>query len=351
MMGKKYLTAAVIALLTHISVSTRLQGQSPPADLALLGIADILAMQIIPHEDGQGIKIPAKRFSFSYDYVQATFEGYKDGTRNVSMAEMATLFPVLPVEITQSAHLIGIGYQINQRLFLDLQLSYVNQETYHISRVPGFDEFTIRSRGVGDTSVGVNYLLWNNENESLYIGGAVSIPTGDINKTGRTPRDATRDTLLPYTMQIGSGTFDFKPSIAYVKTMGKFEWTNHLRGTIRMHKNYHDYSLSHRATLKSSLMYKWLPYLYPSLKLMGHYSDNIHGQDDDLLPRPGFYPAPVTKPSLFGGRKVDLMLGLHIPIKEQHGIDIEAGLPIYQSLKGPQPGEEWRIAASYGVRF
>lgn len=331
------------------------QAQSTPTDLTLLGIEDILTRRIIPHDQATGKALPPERWSFGYDFVTAHFKEYQTGTRTISTAQMQTLFPVLPLEIIQRAHLLNVGYQVTDRLFLDLQVSYVQQSTYHISRVPGFDEFTIRSHGVGDTSIGLNYMLWSDENESLYAGAALSIPTGDINKKGRTPRDAVNDTLLPYTMQIGSGTFDFNPSINYIRKMDKFEWSNNLQGTIRMGKNYHDYSLSHRAILKTTLSYEMFPFLHPSVKLLGHYWDRIHGQDNDVILPGGIFPAPVTNPDLFGGRKVDLLFGLRIPINngllKGQILELEGGFPIYQYLNGPQPGEQWRLAASWKWRF
>lgn len=346
-----------VALLTIIPLLmvVAARAQSTPNDLTLLGIEDILERRIIPHDESTGTPLPPDRWSFGYNFVNARFEEYQTGTRTLSTAQMQALFPVLPIEIIQRVHLLNIGYQISPKLFLDLQLSYVQQETYHISVVPGFDQFLIKSHGVGDTTIGLNYLLWSDDNESLYAGAALSIPTGDINKTGRTPRDATRDTLLPYTMQVGSGTFDFNPSLNYVRKMGKFEWVNHLQGTIRMGKNYHDYSLSHRAVLKTTLSYELFPFLYPSVKLLGHYWDRIHGQDDDVVLPGGIYPAPVTNPNLFGGRKVDFLLGLRIPINsgilKGQSLEVEGGLPIYQYLNGPQPGEQWRVAASWKWRF
>lgn len=344
------LLAAVQSLL--VSTAT---AQSTPTDLTLLGIEDILKRRIIPHDEATGSPISAERWSFGYNFVTAHFKEYQTGTQTLSTAHMQTLFPVLPIEIIQRAHLLNVGYHVTDRLFMDLQLSYVQQETCHISVVPGFDQFIIKSHGVGDTSIGLNYMLWSDEDESLYAGAALSIPTGEINKKGRTPRSAVQDTLLPYTMQVGSGTFDFNPSLNYIRKMGKFEWANNLQGTVRMGKNYHDYSLSHRAVLKTTLSYELFPFLYPSVKLLGHYWDRIHGQDNDLLAPNGSYPAPVTHPDLFGGRKVDLLLGIRIPIN--HGIlrgqslELEGGLPVYQYLNGPQPGEQWRMAASWKWRF
>ena len=160
------------------------QAQSTPTDLTLLGIEDILARRIIPHDKATGKPLPPERWSFGYNFVTAHFKEYQTGTRTIPTAQMQALFPVLPIEIIQRAHLLNVGYQVTDRLFLDLQLSYVQQETCHISVVPGFDEFIIKSHGVGNTSIGLNYMLWSDENESLYVGAALSIPTGDINKKG-----------------------------------------------------------------------------------------------------------------------------------------------------------------------
>jgi len=192
---------------------------------------------------------------------------------------------------------------------------------------------------------------------SSHDGFKSSIPLflSKNHKKGRTPRDAVNDTLLPYTMQIGSGTFDFNPSLNYIRKMDKFEWANNLQGTIRMGKNYHDYSLSHRAILKTTLSYELFPFLHPSVKLLGHYWDRIHGQDNDVILPGGIYPAPVTHPDLFGGRKVDLLFGLRIPINngilKGQSLELEGGFPIYQYLNGPQPDEQWRLAASWKWRF
>ena len=166
--------------------------QSSPTDLTNLKLEDILAMRIIPYAEGEinmSPELPQERFRFAYHYVHSTFEDYQSGRTKVPTSQLQAQFPVLPLEISQDAHLISLGYIINPRLSVDIQLSYVQQSTYHISRVPGFDEFTIRSHGVGDTAIGINYLLWRGEKDSLHLRGGLILPTGSINEKGRTPRD------------------------------------------------------------------------------------------------------------------------------------------------------------------
>ena len=62
-----------------------------------------------------------------------------------------------------------------------------------------------------------------NQNSSILVNLGFSLPTGSIDEKGRTPKDANVDTQLPYTMQLGSGTYDIKPSIVYFRSCGRLD--------------------------------------------------------------------------------------------------------------------------------
>jgi hypothetical protein len=54
---------------------------------------------------------------------------------------------------------------------------------------------------------------------------------------------------------------------------------------------------------------------------------------------------PTADPKRRGGERVDLTLGINLfqtegPLSE-HRITIEAGLPVYQALDGPQLENDW----------
>ncbi len=62
---------------------------------------------------------------------------------------------------------------------------------------------------------------------------------------------------------------------------------------------------------------------------------------------------PVTTPSYFGGEKLIALPGAKITFQKGvlkgSSIDVEGGVPVYQSLNGPLPSEEWRF--SFGLNF
>jgi hypothetical protein len=98
--------------------------------------------------------------------------------------------------------------------------------------------------------------------------------------------------------------------------------------------------------------------LEPSIRLTGQSWGRIDGDDEDLkipaLPVSP-YPAAVTDPDKFGGDKVNLIIGATLAwpggLLSGHSLDIDAGVPVYQSLNGPQPKEVWRFGAGRNWAF
>jgi len=355
-------TVALIALLSCNLISRNTAYAQPtPVDLTELGLEEILAMPIVATGDeSEPVELTSRnRFRFGYEYVQARFEHYQDGTDRLSVADVfAAGFPVVPARITQEAHLFKIGYQLNDRTSLNLQVPYIRQSTFHFgdtSRLaPQFGEFTIDTQGLGDTLLSTSYVVWTRGRHALVLDGGFSFPTGAIDMLGRTPRNANQDTLVPYTMQLGSGTVDFKPAITYIGSSDWLEWGTRAQGTVRLGKNYRDYSLSDRFALRNWVTLTTYKTFQPSLRLATEIWTQIHGADTDLFvptPTGPFTPAPVTDPELFGGEKVSVGFGVRIPFRKGflrgQSVDLDASVPVYQSLNGPQPGEEWRFGISW----
>ena len=101
------------------------------------------------------------------------------------------------------------------------------------------------------------------------------------------------------------------------------------------------------AWIRSKFLFEWLE---PSFKLSSHISSTIDGADS-RIPAPG--KVPVTTPSYFGGEKLIGLPGVKITFQKGvlkgNSIEAEGGVPIYQSLNGPLPSEEWRF--SFGINW
>ena len=298
-------------------------------------------------------------------YTRLKLDGYLDGTDSVSDSKVlfsgdpATRtqknFPVVPTEIRQEALILTIRYALDSRYSIDFGVPYIRQSTEHISIVPGFDNFILTSEGLGDLSVGFSSVFrdWGDKRLSGTLG--LSVPTGSINQKGNTPR-APGDQQLPYTMQLGSGTWDVTAGISYRQKADSWALGSQLIGKLRTGDNDRNYRLGNRASLSvwaKSLHHEWI---HPSLKLGYQYWDRIHGEDSDLtVPGPFPYPAGITNPDFFGGKKINAALGISIGRRNSpwggNTLDLELERPLYQNLNGIQPGQEWRFNIRWAVDF
>ncbi len=344
-------TIIIIIFFLYL-IPVQLQAQTPPIDLTTLSIEDLLNLHISRQSDSNTFKDWSDRWSLGYHYVRVKFDDYLDGTDHISNSKLQKLFAIVPEEIIQEMHMSDITYQASNYLNLSVLIPYIRQQTDHISRIPGFERFIVRTSGIGDISLSASYLLKLNDNHHFMPNIGISLPVGSIDKKGDTPSPGTRN-QLPYTMQLGSGTYDPIFGFRYKGHSGHISWGASLQSKIHVGRNKRGYSLGDNlllaAWIRSKLFFEWLE---PSVKIVANISSTIDGHDSDL-PAPGM--VPVATPRYFGGEKVLVLPGLKINL--QDGIfkgctlDAEGGLPVYQSTNGPFPGEEWRLSIGFSWNF
>lgn len=369
-------------LCVYFTMSFNAFGQSPPVDLADLSLGDLLNAKIIRSQSNQITQdnfnkdllnrpkahLVSDRLHVSLSYIDVKFDTYKDGTKDLSTSDVLWSgpgsleartdenFPVVPTIIYQQAVQFTASYDISERYSIHASIPYIRQETEHISSVPGFSDFTIVSQGIGDIEIGASWFVPLNSSNSMLFNLGLSLPTGSIDEKGHTPRDANRDTQLPYTMQLGSGTYDLRPSITYTGKSSLWRYGASLNLTLRTGKNSRNYSLGNVYQGDIWTRYERCGWIQPSFRVNAIVWDRISGQDDEITTAgPYPYPAAVTNPDYFGGTKFITQFGLRL--KDPKGLlkntflELEAGLPIYQRLNGPQPSENWRMSASFVLNF
>lgn len=367
---KSILLAAVL-----LFGSVELHAQKPPTDLTDLDIEEILSLHIN--------RVDFERWHVGYRFMYASFDGYRSGTEDLEISEVLGppsvvnpedngAYPITPTEISQQAHLIEMVYNVTQNISMSLQLPYIRQSSDHVS-IPGiyenptklvdgeeyFRDFNITSSGLGDISVSGSYAHRLGGDARILASMGVNLPTGSIDKKGLTPRDPPNNTLLPFTMQIGSGTVDLVPTVAYSGRRDALRWSAYTSSVLRMGKNSRDYALGNRFALGGSISYRATQWVEPFVRLAYKTTGKIDGVDEDLkVPRPDgvlVFPAPVTNPDLYGGKEIELRLGSKVRVnkglQERFALNVEYGLPVYQSLNGPQPKELGRIGLSATANF
>lgn len=354
--GHKILIALVVPGFMH-----GVSAQDVPADLLDLSLEELFAAEIDSDIGVTQSRSAASRWRFQMRHQRSDFEGYRDGSNELSIEDVMfhpgeeprtdKNFPVVPSFISQKVDSFTVAYQASDLLALQLVVPRIMQSTAHFSVVPGYDEFVIESEGIGDIVALATYRLTDYLSDEWQLSFGLSIPTGSIDEEGDTPR-APGNQQIPYSMQLGSGTYDFPMGLSFATTAGNYSLGMDFMARIRLGKNDRDYSLGNRFTGNTWVQLNSLDWIKPSLYLSYEYSGEIDGRDTELLVPAAFpYPAPVTNPTLYGGRQANIGLGLSIPVWGGQYLDLDYAKPIYQSLNGPQVSEDYRSSVSMSFSF
>jgi len=358
--GNAAKTLRSLMLMTLMTSGAGVHAQSVPANLLDLSIEELFSVDI--HDSDDSNETNKNRWNFHYSYQRSYFENYSDGGKDLSYDDVLWVpgqetrtdknFPVVPTHIEQNVHALVLGYKFTDKLSVRVAVPYITQSTDHISIVPGYSEFNISSHGLGDISVLGSRHFAISENKSWVLGLGLSLPTGSIDEQGDTPR-APGEQQLPYTMQLGSGTYDIPVVVSYLNKKDTFSWGADFAAKARLGKNDRHYRLGNSASVSGWIKLTTINWIEPSLRLTYRYTDKISGEDSSLKVPGAFpYPAPVVDPRLFGGKQVDLLFGLKIPISNpDQYVDLVVGRPVYQSLNGPQSSEDYRLSLSLNLGF
>ena len=368
MITKKYSKAGffyyLFAGFLFIAFPFQACAQSTPSELARMSVYELTHIKLShAHIDEKTTDI--ERWHFGYHYRYAEFDVYLDGTDDVPISQVIfdgnpanrtnKNFTVVPTMITQQAHVFSLGYDIDAVSSLYVVLPYILQDTDHISIVPGFESFNMHTEGIGDVVLSYTRELWQWQAHEVSINAGISFPTGSIDEKGDTPR-GPGDQQLPYTMQLGSGTFDLPISAQYSGRKGKWSWGAEVSGKIRFGENSRDYRLGNQFGASAWGSTRVLSWLEPSIKFDYRYSDRIHGADQELLvPGPFPFPAAIANPRFYGGHKAFAIFGVRIDpsdgLFQNHAIELLYAEPIYQSLNGIQIQEDYHFNISWKWDF
>jgi len=346
-----------MTLIWIMAASPFAVSQSTPSEFAEMSLSELFEQSIDDNDDGSQRESP---WMFALQYKTVEFKGYLDGSDKLSFDEVLWQgpsetrtdknFPVVPTVITQDVTVVALAYEINEDWRVQLSVPHIEQNTDHISIVSSYDEFGIKTSGVGDVVVTASKRLSSMPDSNWWLSAGVSLPTGSIDEEGDTPR-APGNQQLPYTMQLGSGTYDIPLELSY-HALGSRDWSASLSANIRTGKNDRDYRLGNNYSLSGRYRFHMLPTVHPFVGIDIQYSDSIHGADKSLLVDAPFpYPASITNPDLYGGTTIGARIGLSWTIADNYRLVGEFGKPLYQYLNGPQPKQDWYSSFQFSRIF
>jgi hypothetical protein len=268
-----------------------------------------------------------------------------------------------PEEMSMHMHMLDLMYAptdwLNLMLmpqFMDMDMSLRVLE----GAVPEGGHPLIRHHhstgGVGDTGMYTLLKLWDSTDQHLHIGLGISAPTGDIGQTVKihthTENAGTPTELIHYGMQLGSGTWDFKPSITYTGLAERWSWGGQVSGTKRLEsRNDQGYALGD--IIQTTVWGGYSPLEWLTASLRGVYT--VQGRIKGEYTRQHSQIGPMDFPPNYGGNFWDIGLGLNAVIPEGsfqgHRLSVEWLQPVLTDVNGYQLDRKAGLFATWSMAF
>jgi len=300
------------------------------------------------HEKGQ--------WMFSYRYMNMAMKNTLVGNNIVSDDYVYNSYLMSSDFMTMHMHMGMAMYGISNRLTA-MGMFHYNQTsmemkmietTAHAHHSSDHGDMNMKTSGFSDIKLHLLYGLINLKKHHMLTSLGVSAPVGNINIRGEAESMYPQQ-RLPYVMQLGSGTWDFIPTINYLHKKSNLTLSTQASAILRSGYNNVGYKWGNEYSLTIWGAFKWSKLFDSSLRLEGISSGQLKGMDNTLYA--GYEPA--ANPLNYGGEKMNGFIGtnFHFPKGFLNGnrISIEYGIPIYQNLYGPQMGIKSYLFASWNL--
>ncbi len=280
-------------------------------------------------------------------YMHMGMEGNRDGTSGVSTAEVLSQFPVAPLSMDVDMLMGGVMYGVTDDISVMAMVPYVWKSMDHVTRM-GVD-FTTKSEGFGDLRLIGGYDVYKMGGHTINLSAGMSFPTGSTDERDDTPAGSNQ--LLPYPMQIGSGTFDLLPGITYTGRSDDWSWGGQLNTVVRLDENDDSYALGNVYNASIWGARRWTEWVSSSVRLTGEMAENIDGADPRLNP----LMVPTADPNLRAANFLSVGLGLNfmVPSGPVAGtrLSVEGVIPVVQDLDGPQVERDYMVLVGLRKAF
>jgi len=279
--------------------------------------------------------------------------GLRRGTSNRSTKDTLGQYMMTQRKMDMYMSNVSVGYAFSDRFFAGIMGMYMEKDMEMIRR--GGRRSSMNSQGAGDTMLMTKTLLYADDyliptsQVSLLLG--VSIPTGSIDQddTGQ---------ILPYSMQLGSGTFDPFIGVLYEGSSSPFWWGANASYLARAYENYKSYNLGDEYRLDLYGMYQLRHNLVGELQIKGKYVGDLEGEaqeieqdgDGHMNGNPNMaFMSNLYDPDNYGGSTVDLTTGVQWQPFRNHILNAQFSVPLFQNLHGTQMERDFTASVTYYI--
>ena len=283
----------------------------------------------------------------SYRFMTMAMDHNYNGSTKLAPADVHADFMISPVSMDMDMHMVGIMYAPTDTITLMAMFNQLNISMDHVAR--NGNTFTTRSDGIGDTGLAALWSIHQSAADKVHVNFGLSLPTGEIEVRGATPMGA--NSLLPYPMRLGSGTYDLKPGLTWTHYGENWSGGAQAMATVRLDENNRDYTLGDRLDLTTWAACAIGENLSVSARLAYANRGDIDGADAGLNPM----MVPTARSDLRGGSELTAHAGINLlattgSLAGQR-IALEYGRVIDRDLDGPQLGADHTFTLGWQYAF
>ena len=319
-----------LLLIVHIIVYADTPGSRPDSH------APIGVMGEHAHKTGE--------WMLSYRFMAMDMRGLQSGTTVLETANVLKDFMTVPTQMDMKMHMLSAMFAPHNKITI---MAMTNYQQRHMEMEGAHDHTTshhdhpvskheMSSAGIGDVKLESLLTLWKTDHFNFIGNIGVSLPTGSIEQIGM------GENILPYPMQLGSGSFEGRPGVTLFGNHGYWSYGSQLRGTFPLHTNSSEYRHGNtvNATAWSALQISdWLSF---GGRLLLSHSGQITGSHPNLNTN----MSPSHRPDFRGGTQLHVAISSNLmvpngkPLAGQR-IAVEFTMPVYQNHTGTQLKKEW----------
>lgn len=292
----------------------------------------------------------------SYRFMAMDMRELRSGTTALETADVLKDFMMVPTQMDMKMHMIGVMFAPHDKITI---MAMTNYQQHHMEMEGAHDHTTshhdhpvgkheMSSAGIGDVKLESLLTLWKTDHLNVIGNIGVSLPTGSIEQTGMDGN------ILPYPMQLGSGSFVGRPGVTLFGYHGNWSYGSQLCGTFPLHTNSSEYRHGNTVNVTAWGARQISDWLSFGGRLLLAHSGRITGSPPDLNAN----MSPSHRPDFRGGTQLDVAISSNLmvpagkPLAGQR-LAVEFTMPVHQNLTGIQLKKRWILTFGwqYAIRL
>jgi hypothetical protein len=289
------------------------------------------------------------------------------GTRTLSSEEVVSTTPwfwhptaklrLVPQNVSVAAQTLALAYGVSKELAVVVTAGMIerNLDMLTFQGPTGINRLGMSytgTAGLADFTASAIYRIYQDPIHRIQVNFGISFPTGSNHNSFRLllPDGTYQTSRAFYALQPGSGTFDVMPGVVYAGNLDKWSWGVSYRARLPLAANPQGYLYGDLHEFNGWGGYTWIKGFTTTVRVGASTQGPIRGLDPMIRGR-----AQAANPDFYGGQRVEIFGGATISGAfvglDAMTVAIEAGLPVYQSLNGPQLSKNWQAGMALRWRI